>query len=67
MVYVLFKTEAQFILYLWSSFVLHFHFLSFTLGTNLTFIELLNSVQRGTILKEINVGPIRVKGDVIGR
>ena len=37
------------------------------LGTNLTFLELLETVQRGTFLQQINVGPIRVHGNIFSR
>ena len=36
-------------------------------GTNLTFGELLDTVQRGSLLRKINIGPIRLKGDFLSR
>jgi hypothetical protein len=36
-------------------------------GTNLSFVELLDSVQKGTLLQKINVGPLYFKGDFISR
>ena len=36
-------------------------------GTNLTFYELLDSLQRGTLLSKINVGPKQIRGDFIPR
>jgi hypothetical protein len=37
------------------------------LGTNLSFVELLDSVQKGTLLQRINVGPLSLKGDFLSR
>ncbi|XP_023321023.1 uncharacterized protein LOC111695815 [Eurytemora carolleeae] len=38
-----------------------------SLGTNLTFYEVLDSLQRGTLLSKINVGPKQIRGDFIPR
>ena len=48
----------------WFMFIKYFDIMS---GTNLTLLELLDTVQRGSLLRKINIGPIRLKGDFLSR